>query len=232
MTLTGPGGTAVPGTVGYDDAARRSTFTPAAPLTAAAGYTATVSGATDSSGNVMSASSWSFTTATTNPACPCSIWAPSATPATPSDPETAAVEVGTAFRSDVAGRVTAVRFYKGTANTGAHVGHLWTRTGQLLGTATFGAETASGWQQAGFATPVTISAGTTYVVSYYAPNGRYADDEGYFATAGVDRAPLHGLADGQDGPNGVYRYGSGGGFPTESWRSSNYWVDVAFTPAG
>jgi hypothetical protein len=231
MTLTGPGGAAVPGTVGYDDAARRSTFTPTTPLATATGYTATVSGAADQSGNVMSATSWSFTTATANPACPCSIWAPSATPATPADPDTAAVEVGTTFRSDVAGQVTAVRFYKGTGNSGAHVGHLWSRAGQLLGTATFSAETASGWQQADFPTPVPISAATTYVVSYYAPNGRYAADEGYFAASGVDRSPLHALADGQDGPNGVYRYGSGGGFPTQSWRSSNYWVDVAFTPA-
>ena len=30
------------------------------------------------------------------------------------------------FRSDVAGQVTALRFYKGSGNTGTHVGHLWT----------------------------------------------------------------------------------------------------------
>ena len=39
------------------------------------------------------------------------------------------------------------------------------------------------------------------------------------------------LRDGADGPNGVYRYGSGGGFPTQTFESSNYWVDLTFTPA-
>jgi len=132
-------------------------------------------------------------------------------------------------RADVAGRITGVRFYKGSGNTGTHVGHLWTRDGQLLATATFGPETTTGWQQVSFPTPVTVTAGTTYVVSYYAPNGRYAADAGAFAGRGVDNGPLHALADGLDGPNGVYRYG--GGFPTDTWQSTNYWVDVVFSPA-
>ena len=231
MSLRGPNGTSLAGSLSYDATARRATFTPSTALAAGTAYEATVSGAADPSGNVMSAVSWSFTTAvgTPIPTCPCSIWSSSSTPTTASDPDTAAVELGLRFRSDVAGQITGIRFYKGTANTGTHVGHLWSSTGQLLATATFSGETASGWQQATLATPVPVTAGTTYVVSYYAPSGRYADDSGYFATSGVDNAPLHALADGQDGPNGVYRYG--GGFPTDSWRSSNYWVDVVFTTA-
>ncbi len=57
------------------------------------------------------------------------------------------------FRSDIAGFITGVRFYKGAANTGTHVGHLWTANGTLLAEATFNAETASGWQQVDFSTP-------------------------------------------------------------------------------
>jgi len=135
------------------------------------------------------------------------------------------------FRSDVAGQVTGVRFYKGSGNTGTHIGHLWSTTGTNLGTVTFTGETATGWQTATFATPVTIAANTTYIVSYYAPVGRYAGDTGYFAASGVDNGPLHALRDGADGANGLYRYGTGGGFPTGTWQSSNYWVDVVFTPA-
>src|SRR5919202_714388 len=86
--------------------------------------------------------------------CPCSIWSSSAVPGTPSDPDTAAVEVGTKFRSDVNGYVTGVRFYKRSGNTGTHVGHLWTTLGENLGTVTFAGETASGWQQATFAAPI------------------------------------------------------------------------------
>ena len=52
------------------------------------------------------------------------------------------MEIGVKFRSDIAGQVTGIRFYKGTGNTGAHVGHVWSSTGQLLGTVTFSGETA------------------------------------------------------------------------------------------
>jgi hypothetical protein len=133
------------------------------------------------------------------------------------------------FRADVTGKVTGVRFYKGTGNTGTHVGHLWSSTGTLLGSVTFSGETTSGWQQATFSAPITINANTTYVVSYYAPAGHYADDTGYFSASGIDNAPLHALADGADGADGVYVYGTGGGFPTNSWQGSNYWVDLTFT---
>ncbi|MFI7544406.1 N,N-dimethylformamidase beta subunit family domain-containing protein [Actinoplanes sp. NPDC049599] len=231
MVLRGGGGTSVPASVAYDATTRKATLTPDAALAADTTYTATVSGAADLAGNVMAATSWSFTTAAGTPpptGCPCSIWAASAVPATPSDPDTAAVEVGLKFRADVAGRVTAVRFYKGNGNGGTHVGHLWSATGTLLGTVTFTGESATGWQTATFATPVPVAAGTTYIVSYYAPTGRYAGDSGYFTT-GVDNGPLHALRDGADGANGVYRYGTGGGFPTDTWGSANYWVDVVFT---
>jgi hypothetical protein len=232
MTLQATGGAAVAGGTAYDSASQTATFTPGAALQNSTAYTATVSGASDLAGNPMSPVTWSFTTAaaTPPPACPCSIWPASAVPAVTADPDTAAVEVGVKFRSDVAGQLTGIRFYKGSGNTGTHVGHLWSAAGTLLASVTFSGESATGWQQASFATPVSISPGVTYVASYFAPVGHYADDSGYFAGRSVDNAPLHALADGTDGPNGVYRYGpSGSGVPNSSWQSSNYWVDVTFT---
>jgi len=132
------------------------------------------------------------------------------------------------FTSDVAGNVTGVRFYKGSTNTGTHIGNLWSSTGQLLATVTFANETASGWQQATFSQPVAITAGTVYVVSYHTTVGFYSVNSGYFATA-VDNAPLHGVANGTSS-NGVYAYG-GTQFPTASYNASNYWVDVVFSPS-
>src|SRR4029453_1532729 len=119
----------------------------------------------------------------------------------PADPDSSGTEVGIRFRADVAGQVTAIRFYKSSTNTGTHVGHLWSNTGTQLAAVTFTGESASGWQQADLSAPVTLSPRTTYVVSYYAPNGHYAGDTGYFATQGVDNAPLHALRDGLDGVN-------------------------------
>ena len=84
------------------------------------------------------------------------------------------------FTSDIFGTITAIRFYKATANTGTHVGSLWTSTGQLLAQATFTGETASGWQQVSFSKPVPVVPGTTYVASYFAPKGHYSDDVNYF----------------------------------------------------
>ncbi|MGH8828015.1 MAG: DUF4082 domain-containing protein, partial [Jiangellaceae bacterium] len=135
------------------------------------------------------------------------------------------------FRSSVDGNVTGIRFYKGTGNTGTHVGTLWSNTGTALGSVTFTSETTSGWQEATLPTPVAINANTTYVVSYHAPVGRYAVDGGYFANAPTTNGPLTALQNGTDGPNGVYLY-SGGGFPTQTFNASNYWVDVVFSSGG
>jgi hypothetical protein len=37
---------------------------------------------------------------------------------------------------------------------------------------------------------------------------------------------VHALANGNGGGNGVYSVGSG--FPRDTYRASNYWVDVVF----
>ena len=52
-------------------------------------------------------------------------------------------------------------------------------------------------------------------------------DDNYFTT-NVVNGPLTALADGVDGGDGVYAYGSGGVFPTSTYLKANYWVDVVF----
>jgi hypothetical protein len=158
-----------------------------------------------------------------------SVWSPSTVPGILDGGDTSSLEIGLKFRSDVAGTVTGVRFYKTTTNTGQHSGHLWTSTGTLLGSVTFTNESSSGWQQMNFSTPIAITANTTYIVSYFAPNGHYSYNGGQFS-AGVDNAPLHALASGVDGLNGVFTSGAVSAFPTSSWNNSNYWVDLVFAP--
>ena len=221
-------GQAVAGTSSYDGATRTMTFAPAA-LDSGRTYTATVGGAVDAAGNGMtSPHSWSFTTATT---ALHTLWPAGTVPAVAAANDGGAIEVGLKFRVDVPGRVVGVRFHKGPGNTGTHVGRLYQADGTLLGQVTFSGETATGWQQADFASPVQVQPGVTYVVAYHAPVGRYSVNGGAFSGAGVDRGPLHALADGADGGNGVYRYGSGGVLPTGSWNASNYWIDIAFQEA-
>jgi len=52
------------------------------------------------------------------------------------------------------------------------------------------------------ATPVAVTANTTYVASYHTTVGHYAGDNDYFATTGVTTGPLSALATGVDGSNG------------------------------
>jgi hypothetical protein len=227
FTLTGPGGTAVPAAVTYDGPSRTATLNPNADLAASTSYTATVSGARDTADNQMAPVGWSFTTASAPGTCPCSIWPNSASPATAAANDDSAVELGVRFRAQVNGYITGLRFYKGAGNTGTHVGHLWTNAGTQLATATFTNESASGWQQVNLASPVAVTANTTYVASYHAPVGRYAFNSNFFSSNGVNNPPLRALATNEDGANGVYRYGASG-FPNSTFAASNYWVDVVF----
>lgn len=225
----------VPATVSYNAGTWTATLTPTTALAASSTYSVLIKGGAtdprvkDLAGNALASNvSSSFTTAAAAGGCPCSIWSASATPVNVAEPESFPVELGVKFTSDVSGYITGIRFYKGSGNSGTHIGNLWTSTGTLLATATFSSESATGWQQVNFASPVQIAAGTVYVASYFAPNGFYAGDTGYFTSTGVDNGVLHALKDGVSGGNGVYVYGSNSAFPSSTYQGSNYWVDVVF----
>jgi hypothetical protein len=228
FVLRNSGGAAVSASLSVSGST--ATLQPSASLAPSTTYTATLlsgsSGIKDTAGNALATDyTWSFTTAA-GPTCPCSLWASAATPQTASVDEATSYELGVRFQSDVAGYITGIRFYKGSGNTGTHVGHLWTNTGTQLAAATFTNETASGWQQVSFSSPVPIAANTPYVASYFDPLGHFSLDRPYFTTA-HDNVPLHALADGTNaGANGIY--GLGTGFPNSTYQSSNYWVDAVF----
>ena len=162
---------------------------------------------------------------------PVSLFAAASAPTDTASTDTRPAEVGVRFHADADGSVTSIRFYKGPGNTGVHNGHLWTAGGRLLARAKFKSETATGWQEATFATPVKITAGRTYVASYHAKAGHYADDAGTFASAGLDVGPLHVDAEGMNGPSSVFAHGKGGKFPSRDGAGANYWVDVVFIPS-
>ncbi|HKV64346.1 MAG TPA: DUF4082 domain-containing protein, partial [Candidatus Acidoferrum sp.] len=134
------------------------------------------------------------------PGCPCvTIWPSTAVPAVPDVGPDSPVELGVSFRADVNGFITGIRFYKSAANTGTHVGNLWSNSGTLLASATFVGESASGWQQVNFSNPVAIAANTVYVASYHVNAGHWSGSWSYFAGFSVDNPPLHAPADGTGG---------------------------------
>ena len=229
--------TPVSSSVSYNTTTMTAVLLPNAPLASGATYTAIVRGGLSGSvvrnlqGSSLPASfSWSFTTGSSSStgACPCSIWNATSTPVLADSGEAASLELGVKFRADSSGYITGIRFFKSANNTGSHVGSLWSSSGTQLASAVFPAETAAGWQQVSFSTPVAISAGVSYVASYHTTAGHYAFDQGAFTSTGVDNAPLHALANGVDGPDGVFAYAATSTFPSSSFNASNYWVDVVY----
>jgi len=79
-----------------------------------------------------------------------------------SDGPSATYELGLKFQSSVTGKITGIRFWKGSAEQTRHVGRIWSASGTLLASVTFANETASGWQVQNPATPLSINANTTY----------------------------------------------------------------------
>jgi hypothetical protein len=234
------GNNPVPVTVSYEPSSFTVTVTPQAPLLHSSAYIVFLrsgpDGITDSTGiPLANVYTWAFSTALTRPVPTFSIFAPASTPVNPIDPDAQAIEVGLKFRSNTNGIITGVRFYKGdTTNGGTHVGRLWTSAGMLLGSVRFTNETDSGWQEAIFPTPISVTANTVYVVSYFSPQGHYANDHNSFDPDGVNSDPLFALsnseASGDPFGNGVYLISPQGGFPVFSNFASNYWVDVIFVP--
>jgi hypothetical protein len=146
------------------------------------------------------------------------------TPALTGKTDGANLELGMLFQSDIAGQITGIRFWKDASETGAHTGNIWSSTGTLLATVAFSNETASGWQVQSLATPLTIAANTTYVVSVNTGNTYYVDTYSGLASK-VTNLDLSSVVTTN---NGVY--GTSGTFPTSSYSNSNYFRDVVFVP--
>ena len=99
------------------------------------------------------------------------------------------------------------------------------------------ARRASGWQQLTFTTPVDITAGTTYVASYYAPRGHYSASPGYFywpSPIGGEHARQPAAARHQRERRRRQRRllatRAATTFPTSTFNGENYAVDVVFMP--
>lgn len=134
------------------------------------------------------------------------------------------VNLGVRFTTSTAGKITALQFYRGSKQKRAYPGSLWSASGKLLARVTFAKSSKVGWQTAKLAKPVSIKKQTTYVVSYRAANGRFATTRKAFAKAYAHE----GITVARKG--GVYTFGKKSVRPSHS-TTSNYFVDVVFTPA-
>src|SRR5579862_7634063 len=171
---------------------------------------------------MASSFSWSFTTGAVFQ-CPCSVWQDGTPTGAVQSNDPNAQTSGLRFQVNSTGYITGVRFYKEPSDTGSHIGSLWSSTGTLLASGTFTNETASGWQELDFSSPVAVTAGTIYVASFFTSTGYPAATSAGLASA-VTNGPLTALAGG-----GVYAYASSNTFPTSTYNNNNYWVDVVYS---
>jgi hypothetical protein len=152
-----------------------------------------------------------------------------AAPSNASEAANTPITLGVKFWSTEAGTVSAIRFYRGTTSPQGYVASLYSASGTLLGSVTMATESGPvpGWQVGTFASPIPISANTTYVAAYYVPSGEYLRvPEGL--SQGVTTGPLTAPASSAVGGNGVYKPKQA--FPTRSWEAANFLADVVFTP--
>jgi len=228
FVLKDAAGNTVTSSVSYNDAAWTATLTPSASLTTSTTYTATVSGVTDAAGNTMTSPvSWSFTTV--GAASGSTIWTSSVTPSITSANDSTAQELGVKFRSSVAGYITGIQFYKGTGNTGTHVGHLWTSTGTLLATATLRQRDHHRLAVGQLLQPRGHRRQHNLCRVLLRPGGALRLQLRLLRLRGRHHSPLTALANGVDGGNGLYAGGNVGVFPNQTYNSNNYWVDVTFS---
>lgn len=179
----------------------------------------------DALGNLATSPDATFSTAISSGVVTLSLWSSTAAPTLADGGPDSPVNLGVRFHSDIDGTITGIRFYKSPGNSGTHFGYLWTASGTLLESVQFTNETASGWQEVDFPTPIAITANTDYVAAYFCPSGHYSADPNYFG-ADHNAAPLHAAAGSAIAPNGAFQYGSPGLFPNQPHADTNYWVDV------
>jgi hypothetical protein len=231
FTLTTGGGAPLAATVSYDAATRTATLAHAASLSPGTVYTVTLTTGIRSSAGapLAAAATWTFTTAD----CPCSLMGGLTPAMTGLDVRDGrggtgpwSYELGTKIAVDATSSLVALRYYKDAAETGTHVGRIWTSTGTPVASVTFANESGSGWQRQALSSPVTLNPGSVYVISV-GFNNRFVSTTGGLASQ-LQSGPLKSVA---DGANGVF--GSAAGtFPTSSYRSSNYFVDGIVTVPG
>ncbi len=163
-----------------------------------------------------------------------SIWALDDTPATVNHSDAGASELGTKFVSSQHGHIIALRHYRAANSNGGETGRLWSGAGALLGSATFATTSVStpGWQTTVLETPIAITAGQTYIVSYNnvlsaLAGSRYAYvfTSGFFNGATTTSGALSAYNTNVSA-NGVF--GASGSFPTATFEGGSYYADVVF----
>lgn len=133
---------------------------------------------------------------------------------------------GAKFQFLANGTVTGIRIRPSTAGpmTGWEV-YLWKDDGTLLASKDAPTLTAGTWNLVNFDTPVSVTAGPTYVVGYWvAPNGELSIGSSH---AGLVSGNVSALANAT-----LYSTGPRDSFPTTTWNSTTIGISPVHTSSG
>jgi hypothetical protein len=216
------GDQAVAGAVTRSQDGRRLVFTPAFPLPAGAVVTVTASGVS-AAGSAPDTPDEAWTYRVADPDASLLTFLGEREPSTLASGDSSAVELGVQLSTDQDITVHGLRYYRGTEPGVSGIGKLWGADGQVLAQVRFADPLDDGWQTAILDSPVRLTAGTTFTVSRFAPDGGYTYTTGGFA------APLSSGGLSLAGGNGRFAYGTGDTVPEQTWGATNYFVDLVYT---
>lgn len=136
------------------------------------------------------------------------------------------------MKTDVAGRVFGVRFFRDLADGDPHIGMLFAASNlELLDVTLFhqvvaAGSGADGWHSAYFRKAHRFAADDRFVVGVMFGHGRYWLTPGALNGTDMTNGNLHITADGDGGDNGLYQYGFI--IPDQTFGHAAYGVDVIF----
>ncbi|QFZ20248.1 DUF4082 domain-containing protein [Saccharothrix syringae] len=128
------------------------------------------------------------------------------------------VELGLGMGVDRDGYLTGAAIRRG-AYTGDLVLRVYTPTGNLF--TQVAVPPGTGVQRVRLTAPLALLRWQSFVITYYSPAGGYAASPDYF-TGLLAQSPFR-------AGYSYYRYGVGGGYPTETYRNTNYWIMPTFS---
>lgn len=128
------------------------------------------------------------------------------------------VELGLSTMVDRDGYLTGAAIQRG-AYTGELVMRVYNPVGTRIAQVT--APSGTGVQQVRFGSPLPVLRWQQLMITYYTPVGGYAASTDYF-TGLLAQSPFRAR-------NSYYRYGAGGGYPTDTYRGTNYWIMPTFS---
>jgi beta-glucanase (GH16 family) len=162
----------------------------------------------------------------------------SASPPTVAAADSSAVNVAVEFYVTSAATLTRILWWQPTTNasTVTRVAALYRVSDQAqVATIPATAPVGTGWQTMTFSSPVTLTANTRYRAVVFHSGGQYPNTASYYAS-GADEVngPLviPKSANATANQQGSFIYGTGLTYPTGTFNSGTYWVDVTVATTG